>query len=778
MNLGSLHKLTAALTALSLLFASTGYAAQAPASAASAPPPAAATDPGWPRQIVKNGTTLVYYQPQVDNWDNYQKISGRAAFSMTPQGGKAALGVVSFEAGTAVDKDTRTVYLQDLKYTSVRFASVDPQNAAQAEQMFRATAPTGAEPLSLDRLMADVDRSKVQAKTPPLRNDPPQIFYSASPAILLLVQGQPVLSPIEKTDLQFVVNTNWDLFFEKSKKSYFLLVNGAWLTATDLKGPWAATKALPKDMEKLPAGQNFDEVKKYVPAPASAGAPPQVFFSSTPAELVLLRGKPVYTRVTGTHLLYVTNTDNDVFLDDAENQYYVLLSGRWFRAAAFNGPWSYASANLPPDFAKIPDDSEKAHVLASVPGTIEASDAVMLAQIPTTVTVNRVQAEAQAKVTYDGSPQFKPIESTPLQYATNTQDKVIKDGDLYYLCFQAVWFMSTSPNGPWKTADSIPNEIYTIPPSSPVYNVTYVTQKDPTPTTVESSSTAGYLGMFVLGAAVGAAIVYGTGWYYPPYVYWGPGAMYPIYRPWPMTYGAGVAYNPWTGGWAAGHAVYGPYGAAGSAAWYNPATGRYGRAASVQGPYGGRTVASAYNPWTGGYGATSQGHNAYSQWGSSVVSKNGQWAQTGHVTTANGTAAGYRTSNGQQGVAYKGANGTVVHGNNNSVYAGNDGNVYKKDSSGSWSKYDNGSWNSVDTSGAKQQAQNYQASHPQAQQNAQQARQNAGGQGLGASHGSAPVSQDTMQGLNQSSAARQRGQTQTQRFQGARGGGGGGRFRR
>jgi hypothetical protein len=36
--------------------------------------------------------------------------------------------------------------------------------------------------------------------------------------------------------------------------------------------------------------------------------------------------------------------------------------------------------------------------------------------------------------------------------------------------------MSTKPDGPWKTADSVPKEIYTIPSSSPVYNVTYVTQ--------------------------------------------------------------------------------------------------------------------------------------------------------------------------------------------------------------------------------------------------------------------------------------------------------------
>jgi hypothetical protein len=140
-----------------------------------------------------------------------------------------------------------------------------------------------------------------------------------------------------------------------------------------------------------------------------------------------------------------------------------------------------------------------------------------------------------------------------------------------------------------------------------------------------------------------------------------------------------------------------------------------------------------------------------------------------------------------------GANGTVVRGSNG-VYAGNDGNVYRKDGTGSWSKYDNGSWNTVDTSAAKQQAQqnlqtnhpdaqqNFQANHPDARQNAQNVRQqgattptlNASGQGRSMQG----VSPSTMDNLNRSAESRQRGQMQTQRFQNVHRGGGGGRFRR
>ena len=51
----------------------------------------------------------------------------------------------------------------------------------------------------------------------------------------------------------------------------------------------------------------------------------------------------------------------------------------------------------------------------------------------------------------------------------------------------------------------------------------------------------------------------------------------------------------------------------------------------------------------GTYAATSQGHNAYSQWGSSVVTNGDNWAQAQHVTNANGTAGSFQTSKGSEG---------------------------------------------------------------------------------------------------------------------------------
>ena len=91
---------------------------------------------------------------------------------------------------------------------------------------------------------------------------------------------------------------------------------------------------------------------------------------------------------------------------------------RWFRSASLEGPWAAATEDLPAEFAKIPDDHDRSHVLTSVPGTAEAEEAVIMASIPQTATVNR--AEARVDVKYDDDPQFIDIPGTQIKFAINS----------------------------------------------------------------------------------------------------------------------------------------------------------------------------------------------------------------------------------------------------------------------------------------------------------------------------------------------------------------------
>ena len=671
---------------------------QAVASSFPSAPASAPVAPSWPRVLDRDGNHIMLYQPQLKNWQNYRELVADTAISITPKGGQQILGVISWKADTIANVSARTVYVHNIEVISSRFPSLDPAQDATMQQRVHQIYPTMTFTISLDRMIASLEKANPAVESIPVNTEVPTIFVSTVPAISLMVNGKPVLAPIEGTTLQYVINTNWNLFYDQT--NYYLLTGKVWLKSKEIAGPWVVTTKLPDDMTKLPKDQNWDDVLKVVPPAVGAQAAPKVFVTEKPAELIVFQGQPVYAPIPGTNLSYATNTRSTLFIHKPDKQLYVLISGRWFRAGSLEAPWVYAGNGLPADFVKIPAGQSYSVALVSVPGTQVASDAVLLSQVPTTAVVNRAAAEASVKVIYTGDPQFVAITGTTMYYAANTANRVIRVGDVYYMCYQAIWFVSKSPAGPWKTADTVPQVIYTIPPSSPVYNVTYVVVSNPTPTTIQSSYSSGYLGVFVLGLAVGATVVYGTGYYYPPYIYYGP--RYPIYYPYPYTYGCAAVYNPYTGFYGVGHAVYGPYGSVGTAAWYNPATGTYGRAVTTQNAYGGHTYAQAYNPYTGTYAATSQGHNAYSQWGNSVVTNGDNWAQAQHVTNANGTAGSFQTSKGSEGAGVTGKNGNSAFvakdANNNNVYAGADGNVYKKDSNGDWSKYENGGWTPVDPS--------------------------------------------------------------------------------
>ena len=80
-----------------------------------------AQDPGWPRKLVKPGGTVLVYQPQVDDWQNFTDIKWRAAFQLTPNGGKQIVGAASFEATTEVNTDNQTVLLFNINVTNTYF---------------------------------------------------------------------------------------------------------------------------------------------------------------------------------------------------------------------------------------------------------------------------------------------------------------------------------------------------------------------------------------------------------------------------------------------------------------------------------------------------------------------------------------------------------------------------------------------------------------------------------------------------------------------------------
>jgi hypothetical protein len=674
-------KLTILLAGASFLFSQT-------------PPPAAA-DPGWPRYHTNGTSDLVVYQPQVDSWNDFKVLNGRCAFALTPVRGKEpSYGTFRFTADTLVDADQKMVLLRNVKAFDMRFPSAPGGASNKLSDLTRQLLPTDAMVIALDRVLAFVRAGDLPSRQANVLTDPPPIYVSQSPAVLVIIDGEPVLVDQKNPDRQKVVNTNWDLYRDRRNNSYFLRVQSNWLKAADLRTPFNPATDIPVDLARLPLEQPTTTT-------AAVSGPVRVIVVHKPSELIVTQGVPVLEPVSSTRLASVSNTESDLFFDQVSQSYYFLTSGRWFRAAKLDGPWSYASLSLPEDFKKIPSNHPRAHVLAAVRGTREADDAVLLAAIPRTAELSR--KDAKAEVQYVGSPEFVPVTGVSVSYAKNTPNDVFKVGDRYYLCFQGAWFYGTTANGPWAVAEKVPAEIYMIPESSPKYHVTYVRVYASTPTTVVVGYTPGYYGAYVSGGVV----VWGTGYYYSPYVAVGVAAA-PVY--WGAayyTYGASAWYNPATGIYARGAAVYGPYGGYGAAAAYNPRTGTYAQGAAIWGPNGGAAAGRTYNPYTGTYSAGYKAANPYGSWGEGVVTNGSNWARGGYQSTSQGTIAAGETSKGGRGVAWDGANGKEGYAaktRSGDIYAGANGNVYKRDN-GQWYQNQNGSWNAMDKADVTAQRQ-------------------------------------------------------------------------
>jgi hypothetical protein len=720
---------------------------------------AQSSDPGWPRVFKKDGRQLTVYQPQVDYWHGYTNLHFRSAISLKGVTREERFGVAEVDALTVTDHDARIVALVPLQ-RELRFANVPADELARLRQAADQIHPPGqATTLSLDRVIACLD-PKEQTIQPAVdvNLDPPKIFSSTTPAILVIFMGTPQFKPVEtnRTDLLFALNTNWDVLYDTATRMYYLLDGAGWLTAPDvLKGPWTPARNLPPSIYSLPANDNWAEARKCLPGKPAKTAP-DVFASTEPAEMIVTDGLPRFTPVNGTELLRVNNTESFLFLHVGDGKYYYLVAGRWFRSGGLHGPWTAASRDLPPDFARIPDSDPAAIVKASVPGTPEARDAVLLASIPNTTTIQ--VTNVTEVVVYNGAPQFVVITNTVVQYAVNTPSQVFLVGGAYYWCNAGTWLMSTTPAGPWTFCTSVPSAIYTIPPSNPNYNVTYVVVQSSTPTTVVYSQSSGYSGqyvaatgvlMFGMGMLVGAAIADHHDdhyYYYPP--------------PCHYSYGCGAVYHHGYGGYYASAHTYGPYGGAGRSASYNPATGTYARSSYAYGPYGSASRGAAYNPYTGTRAAGGQVNTAYGSAGRGVAynPRTGNAASGRYASGDNGTVGAVRTSEGSGRVAWdtEHGQGTVGRTQSGDIYAAHDGTVYRKDSDGQWAHNSGSGWENA----TRAQSASYNASGTSRQSRA--GTQSKSGTTLDASASSSDWSRNR-QSVESQSQARQWGNQQATR---------------
>ena len=306
--------------------------------------------------------------------------------------------------------------------------------------------------IALDRVLASLDKSQIIPKNVEgVKADPPAIFYSTTPAVLVNLDGDPIWSPIAEQRSEVRRQHQLGSVPARPDKDVLPAQRQELAEGDRRQGPVdAGRQAARRASRSCPADENWKDVKAALPGKS---LPEQVDAEGV-RQHEARRADPAARRAElprssrARTLLWVSNTESDVFRMGKTGPVYYLVAGRWFSAPDFAGPWTFATPTLPEDFKKIPLEHPRSRVLASVPGTV-AGGRSGAARAGAADGARRQEGGEGARGRIPGRPRRSSRSSTTtVSRAVNTDKDIIKVGDLYYMCFQGVWFMSTSADRP------------------------------------------------------------------------------------------------------------------------------------------------------------------------------------------------------------------------------------------------------------------------------------------------------------------------------------------
>jgi hypothetical protein len=489
----------------------------------------------WPKTVTTPpGTVIKMYQWQPDSYAG-NTLQAKAAISVLESGKTDPVFGMAWIKATTSNNGNR-VQVEKAQVDNIKLpGDVDNNKLDDYAEALEQQIGQGNISFAQTDLQSSLDLNDQQTQlSQQISNTPPKVLYSNTPSILVLIDGAPKLQRNSEWGVDAVVNTPFTII--KNNDGRFYLYGGKhWYNAPAATGPYSLTTQVSQNLHSIAQQVNDANKDNGTDKETDENTMYKIVVSTEPAELIQSNGEANFAPVSGTDLLYVSNSEDDIFMDVQSQQYYVLISGRWYKSKTLSGQWQYvASDKLPQDFAHIKEGSAKDNVLASVAGTQASQEALQEAEIPQTAKVDRQQAKAD--VVYDGDPQFEDIDGTDMDYAVNTSASVIRWRNRYYSVDNGIWFESYSAMGPWSVAVIRPSVVALIPPRYPVYHMKYVYIYDVTPDYVWMGYTPGYLNTYICGPT----IVYGTGYYYRPWY-----GRY--YYPRPYTWGFNIRYNPWIG---------------------------------------------------------------------------------------------------------------------------------------------------------------------------------------------------------------------------------------
>ncbi len=187
------------------------------------------------------------------------------------------------------------------------------------------------------------------------------VLVSTEPTELIVSDGDPEFTPIRRTGLLYMTNTDSDVLMDIGTQQRFVLLAGRWYSAESMDGPWTymPPDSLPDDFADIPPASAKGHVLAHVAGTQQATdavnetyIPQTAVIDRKAAKLtVAYDGDPEFESVEGTKMQYAVNTANSVIL--VEGRYYCCHEGVWFVAAAPTGPWTLCTS-VPPVIYTVP----------------------------------------------------------------------------------------------------------------------------------------------------------------------------------------------------------------------------------------------------------------------------------------------------------------------------------------------------------------------------------------------------------------------------------------
>ena len=220
----------------------------------------------YPQDLKCAGRRLTLHEPEFTAYDaSTTRVSLRFPTMLTDPLGRSTYGTSELTGTLRVDLASRLMKLDTLSAGAMAFPGAVAADAAAVQEGFAEALPKSLT-LRIELLTARAGAYQPEAAPPKFAVAPPNIVVRLRPAVMVQVDGDPVLVDVETFPLQYVANCASDVFRDAKTDMWYLLVDGVWMQAKAFAGPWKkGDGSVPSIMSQISGVHPRGHVRKYVP---------------------------------------------------------------------------------------------------------------------------------------------------------------------------------------------------------------------------------------------------------------------------------------------------------------------------------------------------------------------------------------------------------------------------------------------------------------------------------------------------------------------------------